>query len=810
MEETGTRAPTAEEAALHADAERLAAAVHEAVTAARALPRRVSRRAALAALQDDYAAAGEEDRPAVLAQMAQQAARDEALAPQDLPDLASPYFAHMRLRSNGRCRDVLLGDRGFLDPGRGVAIVDWRRAPIAEVFFTCDPGDDYEIEVDGRVIEGVLERRHIVTFEGGALSSISMASGSLQRGSGSWRFTPEDLVPSLSGAPIAPGLGDRGAAARGDRGGGRGVSPNRMADLLDSQQAALLDRDPGQPLLVLGSAGCGKTTVALHRVASLCRRYPERFPPDRVLVIVPEPGLRHFAERLLADLAVEGVAVRTFDEWIRTEARRVFPWLPAQESPDPPFAVSRLKRHPAMLAAMDRLLDDLARAIGARLDHRLAGKGAITAALEERKEPILVDRLRATEKAFVKSAAPARRRIVEEAFREERRRLTRVRADHLRLVGDRELLAHAVRVSGGELPMTFVDEVATHTNRQLDAPSEVRFAHVDADRLVTLDGRSLDDGTPEAVAGTVDSEDYALLFELYRRKTGKTATRAGGQLSHHAHLVLDEAQELAPVELCVLGRTIDPDGGSVTVAGDAAQRIDRTGYFDSWEAVMAALGARAAPAYLETSYRCPRTIIEFAIAVLGPEAPETMPRAVREGAKVLRTVLPTVGHAAAALTHALRALRAREPQAGVAIVANDAKAARALHEVLARALSVRLVLDGDFAFGPGVEVTEIAQIKGLEFDYVVVPDVDARTYPDTPEHRRRLHVAATRAAHRLWIISPGAPSPILPADEGVGGPDRQPADAGGAGILPLAGARGMLPQGTAGQGTTKILPLRCG
>lgn len=762
MEETGARPPTAEEAAIHADEERLAASVHEAVTAARKLSRRVPGRAALAALQDDYAAAGEEDRPAVLAQMAQQAARDEALAPQDLPDLSSPYFAHMRLRSNGRRRDVLLGDRAFLDPGRGVAIVDFRRAPIAEVFFTCDPGDDYEIEVDGRIIEGVLERRHIVTFEGGALSCISMAGGSLRRGSGSWRFTPEELVPSLSGAPIARGLGDRG----------RGVSPTRMADLLDPQQAALLDRDPGQPLLVLGSAGCGKTTVALHRVASLCRRFPERFPPDRVLVIVPEPGLRHFAERLLADLAVQGVAVRTFDEWIRTEARRVFPWLPARESPDPPFAVSRVKRHPAMLAAMDRLIDDLARAIGARLDHRLAGKGEITAALEARREPILAHRLRHTEKAFVESAAPARRAIVAEAFREERRRLTRVRADHLRLVGDRELLAHAVRVSGGELPMTFVDEVATHTNRQLDEPSEIRFAHVDADRLVTLDGRSLDDGTPEAVAGTVDSEDYALLFELQRRKTGKPATRAGGQLSRYAHLVLDEAQELAPVELRALGRTIDPDGGSITVAGDAAQRIDRTGYFDSWEAVMAALGARAAPAYLETSYRCPRTIIEFAIAVLGPEAPETMPRAVREGAPVLRTVLPTAGHAAAALPHALRDLRAREPEAGVAIVANDAKAARALHEVLARALAVRLVLDGDFAFGPGVEVTEVAQIKGLEFDYVVVPDVDARTYPDTPDHRRRLHVAATRAAHRLWILSPGAPSPILPAGEGVGGPDR--------------------------------------
>jgi hypothetical protein len=44
---------------------------------------------------------------------------------------------------------------------------------------------------------------------------------------------------------------------------------------------------------------------------------------------------------------------------------------------------------------------------------------------------------------------------------------------------------------------------------------------------------------------------------------------------------------------------------------------------------------------------------------------------------------------------------------------------------------------------------------------VIVPDVSARTYPDDPEARRRLHVAVTRAAHQLWIAAPGTPSPLL-------------------------------------------------
>ena len=60
-----------------------------------------------------------------------------------------PYFGRMRIRTSGRSRDVLLGTRSFVDPSRGVALVDWRKAPLSEVFFTCDPGEEYEIEVDG-------------------------------------------------------------------------------------------------------------------------------------------------------------------------------------------------------------------------------------------------------------------------------------------------------------------------------------------------------------------------------------------------------------------------------------------------------------------------------------------------------------------------------------------------------------------------------------------------------------------------------------------------------------------------------------
>jgi DNA helicase-2/ATP-dependent DNA helicase PcrA len=80
---------------------------------------------------------------------------------------------------------------------------------------------------------------------------------------------------------------------------------------------------------------------------------------------------------------------------------------------------------------------------------------------------------------------------------------------------------------------------------------------------------------------------------------------------------------------------------------------------------------------------------------------------------------------------------------------------------------LRLIANQEFTFAPGVEVTEIEQVKGLEFDYVIIVEASGVEFPASDMARRRLHVAATRAIHQLWISCVGPPSPLVEGIDAV-------------------------------------------
>ena len=760
MSETQLSLLSAADLAVIDEEERLLASLRDAVRAAmerggRARPYEERMRQLL----EEMATAHEGDLPALLVDYHRAKSAAARVRPDAPPDLRVPYFAHMRLRSGERERDVLLGYRTFIDAKHGVTVVDWREAPIAQVFFNYREGDAYEEEYPGRLSEGVLDVRRVLTFDDGQLVQILTPNGTLQRprGSSVWTRERPDHLPELSG-------GEGGDPVK--RIIGTGLSGRRLpvvSSLLDPQQYDALTRDPDQPLLILGGAGCGKTTVALHRLAYLAYQDKENFKPQTMIVLVPEEGLVRLTRSLLQELGLGEVQVSTVEGWMARQVRKMFRGLPRRESEDTPAGVIRFKRHPALRAVLEEQATRAALQFARRMDDALGTRGAFETLYGDAPGPVPFQRLKWSLNRFRKGMSDSESKAVWKVFRKERKGYERVAHDRRRLLQEKDLLRRAVELSGGELHPGLVDDVFDHSTVQFADRAEDEYAHVDEDRLQALDGRPLDDGTPTEVANSIDVEDYALLLELYRLKTGGMTT-AHGKMSTYSHVVVDEAQDLAPIELAVIGAAMRR-AGSVTVAGDPSQQIDVSVQFGGWESVLGSLGVDAFdPVVLETSYRCTAPIADFGYRLLGPIAPDDVPTAATGGAPVSQSLFPNEMHAAVFLAEALADLLVREPRAQVAVIAREPRTAQRLFGALQQSFPARLVLDGRFSFKPGVDVTVVPQVKGLEFDYVVIPDASTNHYPDDPASRRLLYVAATRAIHQLWVIAVGKRSLLLPEE----------------------------------------------
>jgi DNA helicase-2/ATP-dependent DNA helicase PcrA len=206
-------------------------------------------------------------------------------------------------------------------------------------------------------------------------------------------------------------------------------------------------------------------------------------------------------------------------------------------------------------------------------------------------------------------------------------------------------------------------------------------------------------------------------------------------------------------------------GQSITLSGDVAQRLYMNNGFSTWKGVLGELGlSHVEIEPLRISYRSTAPIIDFARAVLGPLADADAPQATRGGAPVELFRFSHSGDAVGFLAESLRTLAQEEPLASVAVIARYPEHADLYFGGLKKAETphVRRIAEQDFPFRPGIDVTDVRQVKGLEFDYVVLAEVNESSYPEDDEARHLLHIAATRAAHQVWILSSDKPSRLVP------------------------------------------------
>jgi DNA helicase-2/ATP-dependent DNA helicase PcrA len=260
-------------------------------------------------------------------------------------------------------------------------------------------------------------------------------------------------------------------------------------------------------------------------------------------------------------------------------------------------------------------------------------------------------------------------------------------------------------------------------------------------------------------------------LRLVQLKRGGLMPTGGDEIMYE-HVAVDEAQDRAALEIKVLVEAVhapdgDPTKRSITIAGDTAQRLVFDNNFTTWEELLGYISSKGQAAIvrpLKLSYRSTAEVMLLAREILGPELAPDEPLAARPGEPVELHEFGDLGEAVAFLGDALRTLMAREPTASCAVISRHSEQADAYFEGLRRAEvpALRRIKRDEFNFQPGVDVTDVTHVKGLEFDYVVMVDVNDTSYPKVNWARHLLHIGVTRAAHQLWLVSTGEPSPLVP------------------------------------------------
>ncbi|MFJ2702210.1 HelD family protein [Streptomyces sp. NPDC087428] len=663
-----------------------------------------------------------------------------------------------------------IGRIGVLDSDYAPLVIDWR-APAAAPFYRSTPKEP------GRVV-----RRRVIRSKGRRVLGVE---DDLMR--------PE-LTAYLGGEKL-PVIGDGALmAALGQ------ARSHTMRDIVSSIQAEqdLVIRAPAASVTeVSGGPGTGKTAVALHRAAYLLYQDRRRYAGG-ILVVSPTPLLVAYTEGVLPSLGEEGqVAIRAVgslsDEAAGTAGATTY---------DEP-AVARIK-------GSSRILHVLRKAARGALEQPMARPAAGDDGQLAFGEPEEAPREAATPTRLRVVAFGARVELNEDELRRIRNNVLSGTAPvNLLRPRARKLLLDALwsRSSGrgrytdqelaAELRSSFDEDVSTETPfiQFLNAwwpeltPRGVLAAMADEKRLARWARRILNQGEVRRLArslkrldsagqGPLSVHDVAMLDELQhligtpnrpkrtrefdpldhltgleelmpqREETQwERAERLAAERTEYAHVIVDEAQDLTPMQWRMVGRR--GRHATWTIVGDAAQ----SSWSDPDEAAAArdeALGNRPRRRFtLTVNYRNPAEIAELAAKVLALAMPGMeSPAAVRSTGVRPRFETVRDGDLAATVREEARRLLGEvDGTVGVVVAMNRRAQAR---KWLAE-LGERVVALGSL------------EAKGLEYDATVVVS-PAEIADESPAGLRVLYVALTRATQQLTVVSGERD---LPDEDGV-------------------------------------------
>ncbi|MBR4941747.1 MAG: AAA family ATPase [Clostridia bacterium] len=531
-------------------------------------------------------------------------------------------------------------------------------------------------------------------------------------------------------------------------------SSQRMKTIVSTiqrEQNAVIRDAQNDMLLVLGPAGSGKTSIALHRIAYLLYRDRNKLKSSNVLIFSPNEIFSDYISEVIPDLGESDVPQTTFCDLIKVycgaETEGLYSQLEFIASEDLTDEDRLRRRWIALKGSTDFAL--LAREFAVNYtpgyrDIVFNGTTVMSAAemkaifTKNSKTDVL------TRLAHLRDTITQRLSPHKKAFREKINRElddisgNPVRGYDLKQIYDETVaetlsaVAECTSVSWDKLYTKFLRYAV---KRMVADPEERK--------------KLISDGNRAMARTPLYYEDGVGLLLL------KASFGAIPRQTRIKHIVIDEVQDYCPAQHEIF-RLLFPHC-RFTVLGDLLQLINSGMGADSPEKILNIYGfKRSEVRILGKSYRSTEEISKVASAVLSD--PPEYDIFNRHGEPVRFVTAENRSELKALLASELKLIHSNGH--ATALICRTAAECRKLYQQLKPQLpELHLVCTDNDPYHHGLVVMPLALAKGMEFDGVVVSDSSLYF---REEDRNHLYVACSRAMHRLTVCSVGAHSPLFP------------------------------------------------
>jgi DNA helicase-2/ATP-dependent DNA helicase PcrA len=672
-----------------------------------------------------------------------------------------PYFGRVDFLKDETYEldSVYIGKRGIVKSDTFDAIVvDWR-APIASLYYSGESKDAFYRTGKG-IVRGEVKLKRNFAIEKGKITGIY--DGALKETIHREMGDPDEFLQE--------GFIDEFLAANLNQ-----TNDSRLKDIvatIQSEQNDIIRAEKDRPVVVQGVAGSGKTTIALHRLSYLIYNYQDSIASKKFMVFAPNRLFLNYISEVLPELGVDDVQQSTFIDWA---ARMVKPLLPKGwriADPNKPLILF-------FEAGQDRREQETAW-------DRLHFKGSLECreTLENCLRHIVEEEIPYKKLSFVynrtKQVFTIEGSIIKQLFTEQFRNLpykNRVEAlrKHLKQEMNKQLFAHLreLRVDLDKQGLAKFEKMLEQIlDRYLavfpkpDVFTLYRQLMSDPERLRRLAPQELSDQEIEHISRSsrelyeqerIEAEDLAPLLYLKHLLEGLDHAR------QFDHAVVDEAQDLSALEIAVIAMMTKRQ--SVTIVGDIAQGIHSYRGLHSWEELLEGVFTPLRAEYytLAQSYRSTVEIMRCANQVLKAiRLPETVlaKPVLRHGQKPILLPVPSRTEQWEQVTRRVEEYR-KEGFQTIAIVTKTIEESKKAYKALRSSLpDITLLGSKDTAFPGGVSAMPAYLTKGLQFDVVILLDVD--NYSTSEMDAKLLYVAMTRPVHRLLMLHvEGQMTPLL-------------------------------------------------